>query len=87
MTAKEVTMPEILTERAPETPIDDREILRRAGIAPDLAPRLSTLRRALLALALLLAGSTALFAGLFQANSPTSGDDYETASTQCPMGD
>lgn len=80
-------MPEILTDRAAETPIDDREILRRAGIVPDLTPRLSPWRKALLALALLLAGSTALFAGLFQANSPAAGDGYETATTQCPMGD
>lgn len=78
-------MPEILTEHATEIP--DREFLRQAGIAPDLTPRLSLGRKLLLALALLLAGSTAVFAGLFQAGSPTAGDSYTDCATQCPMGD
>jgi hypothetical protein len=79
-------MPEILTEQAPAE-IPDLEFLRRAGIAPSLTPRLSMGRKLLLALALLLAGSTGVFAGLFQAGSPAASDSFTDCATQCPMGD
>jgi hypothetical protein len=79
-------MPEITTERAPEAQTDDREILRRAGIVPNLSPGLPLWRKVLLGLALLLAGSTALFAGLFQAGAPSAGGGFTDCSTQCPMG-
>ncbi|MEO6196312.1 MAG: hypothetical protein ABIS20_25105 [Thermoanaerobaculia bacterium] len=78
-------MIETLTEKASATQAGDREFLRRAGIAAELTPRLSATRKLLLALALLLMGSTAAFAGLFQANSPTAHDDYVADTTQCPM--
>lgn len=80
-------MPEISTEQPIAVEIPDREFLRQAGIAPDLTPGLSLGRKLLLALALLLAGSTGVFAGLFQAASPTSGGSFTATATQCPMGD
>lgn len=80
-------MPEISIEPATTVEVPDREFLRQAGIAPDLTPSLSLGRKLLLALALLLAGSTGVFAGLFQAGSPTSGGSFTDTATQCPMGD
>ena len=65
--------------------ISDQEFARQVGIPPDFSPRLSLGRKLLLALVLLLAGSTTIFAGLFQAWSATGGDNLQTSVTQCPM--
>ena len=73
-------MPETLLARTTDT-----EFSRQVGIVPDLKPRISGARKLLLAFSLLLAGSTTLFAVMFQAGSTTESKDLRTGVTQCPM--
>jgi len=73
-------MPQGVLERNSDT-----EFARQVGIVPDLALRLSLTRKLLLAAVLMLAGSTSVFAALFQAGSATGSENFQTCVTTCPM--
>ncbi len=66
-------------------PISDQEFARQVGIVADLRRPLPVWRILLLALVLLLAGFATTFGVLFASSSTATGDNFQTATTQCPM--
>ena len=65
--------------------ISDQEFVREVGIVADLRPRAFLWRKLLLAVAVLVAAFATFFGGLFATGTVTASNNFQSATTQCPM--